>query len=265
VTKALQPDDLIAHYHVLRALGAGGMGEVYLARDSTLDRNVALKVLPQMAQDDDRVKRFVLEAKSASSLSHPHIITVYEIGCEPVISGGVARPDKVHYIAMELVDGDSLADIIHDNKADLKSLLGYLAQAADGLSKAHASGIVHRDLKPGNIMVSKDGYAKVLDFGLAKLVEKEAAPDATINVATKQALTMEGMIAGAQYSRIGVHAGRRPAVVLHVRQGQPAVQLALRSAIARRRRADSSSDGCGHGADVLTGRKIHRIRARRAE
>jgi serine/threonine protein kinase/Tol biopolymer transport system component len=196
VTKALQPDDLIAHYHVLRALGAGGMGEVYLARDSTLDRHVALKVLPQMAQDDDRVKRFVLEAKSASSLNHPHIITVYEIGCQPVISGGTARPEKVHYIAMELVDGDALADIIHDNKADLKSLLGYLAQAADGLAKAHASGIVHRDLKPGNIMVSKDGYAKVLDFGLAKLVEKEAAPDATLNVATKQALTMEGMIVG---------------------------------------------------------------------
>lgn len=172
------------------------MGEVYLARDSTLDRLVALKVLPQMAQHDDRVKRFVLEAKSASSLSHPHIITVYEIGCEPVISGGTARPDKVHYIAMELVDGDALADIIHDSKADLKSLLGYLAQAADGLAKAHASGIVHRDLKPGNIMVSKDGYAKVLDFGLAKLVEKDAAPDATLNVATKQVLTMEGMIVG---------------------------------------------------------------------
>ena len=172
------------------------MGEVYLARDTTLDRDVALKVLPQMAQGDERVARFVLEAKSASSLSHPHIITVYEIGCQPVIHGGTPRPDKVHYIAMELVDGDALADIIHDSKADLKSLLGYLAQAADGLAKAHASGIVHRDLKPGNIMVSKDGYAKVLDFGLAKLVEKPAAPDATLNVVTRQALTMEGMIVG---------------------------------------------------------------------
>jgi eukaryotic-like serine/threonine-protein kinase len=198
VTKALQPDDLIAHYRVIRALGAGGMGEVYLARDSTLDRDIALKVLPQMAQDDDRVRRFVLEAKAASSLSHPHIITVYEIGCEPVISADGPRPEKVNYIAMELVDGAALADIIHDDthRTDLKTLLGYLAQAADGLAKAHASGIVHRDLKPGNIMVSKDGYAKVLDFGLAKLVEKEAAPDATINIATKQALTMEGMIVG---------------------------------------------------------------------
>jgi len=198
VTKALQPGDLIAHYRVIRALGAGGMGEVYLARDSTLDRDVALKVLPQLAQGDDRVRRFVLEAKSASSLSHPHIITVYEIGCEPVVSASGPRSAKVHYIAMELVDGAALADIIHDDthRTDLKTLLGYLAQAADGLAKAHASGIVHRDLKPGNIMVSKDGYAKVLDFGLAKLVEKEAAPDATINVATKQALTMEGMIVG---------------------------------------------------------------------
>jgi serine/threonine protein kinase len=151
-----------------------------------------------MAQDDDRVRRFVLEAKSASSLSHPHIITVYEIGCEPVISASGPRAEKVHYIAMELVDGAALADIIHDDahRTDLKTLLGYLAQAADGLAKAHASGIVHRDLKPGNIMVSKDGYAKVLDFGLAKLVEKPAAPDATINVVTKQALTVEGMIVG---------------------------------------------------------------------
>ena len=199
MTKALQPDDLIAHYRVIRALGAGGMGEVYLARDTTLDRDVALKVLPQLAQDDDRVRRFVLEAKSASSLSHPHIIAVYEIGCEPVISGGAPRPEKVNYIAMELVDGAALADIIHDDqhRTDLKTLLGYLAQASDGLAKAHASGIVHRDLKPGNIMVSKDGYAKVLDFGLAKLVEKApASPDATISAATKQALTMEGMIVG---------------------------------------------------------------------
>jgi serine/threonine protein kinase/Tol biopolymer transport system component len=200
VTKALQPDDLIAHYRVIRALGAGGMGEVYLARDSTLERDVALKVLPQMAQDDDRIRRFVLEARSASSLSHPHIITVYEIGCEPVRSAnGTTRPELVNYIAMELVAGDTLGEIIHgetEHKADLKTLLGYLAQAADGLAKAHASGIVHRDLKPGNIMVSKDGYAKVLDFGLAKLVEKETAPDATINVATKQALTMDGMIVG---------------------------------------------------------------------
>jgi serine/threonine protein kinase/Tol biopolymer transport system component len=198
-TKALQPDDLIAHYRVIRALGAGGMGEVYLARDSTLDRDVALKVLPQMAQEDDRVKRFVLEAKAASSLSHPHIITVYEIGCEPIRNAEGTRSEKVHYIAMELVAGDTLGDIIHgeaEHKADLKTLLGYLAQAADGLAKAHASGIVHRDLKPGNIMVTKDGYAKVLDFGLAKLVEKEQAPDATINVATKQALTVEGMIVG---------------------------------------------------------------------
>jgi serine/threonine protein kinase/Tol biopolymer transport system component len=196
VAKALQPDDLIAHYRVIRALGAGGMGEVYLARDSTLDRDVALKVLPHMAQDDERIRRFVLEAKSASSLSHPHIITVYEIGCETVISAGVPRAERVNYIAMELVDGDALADIIHENKADLKSLLGYLAQAADGLAKAHGSGIVHRDLKPGNIMVTKDGYAKVLDFGLAKLVEKNTAPDATINAATRQALTVEGMIVG---------------------------------------------------------------------
>jgi Tol biopolymer transport system component len=198
VTKALQPDDLIAHYRVIRALGAGGMGEVYLARDSTLDRDVALKVLPHLAQDGDRVRRFIFEAKSASSLNHPHIITVYEIGCEPVVSAGGPRQEKVHYIAMEVVDGAVLGDIIHDDKrrTDLKTVLGYLAQAADGLAKAHASGIVHRDLKPGNIMVSKDGYAKVLDFGLAKLVETGTAPDETVDAVTRQMLTVEGMMVG---------------------------------------------------------------------
>jgi Tol biopolymer transport system component len=198
VTKALQPDDLIAHYRVIRALGAGGMGEVYLARDSTLDRDVALKVLPQLAQDGDRVRRFIFEARSASSLNHPHIITVYEIGCEPVVSAGGPRQEKVHYIAMEVVDGAVLGDIIHDDRhrTDLKTVLGYLAQAADGLAKAHASGIVHRDLKPGNIMVSKDGYAKVLDFGLAKLVETGSAPDETVDAVTRQALTVEGMMVG---------------------------------------------------------------------
>jgi Tol biopolymer transport system component len=145
------------------------MGEVYLARDESLDRSIALKILPpDLVKNEERVRRFVQEAKSASSLSHPHIVTIHEIG-QADVDG-----QPVHYIAMELVSGRTLKDLIHTDKADLRTLVRYLAQAADGLAKAHAAGLVHRDLKPENIMVTSDGFAKVLDFGLAKLVEQGA-------------------------------------------------------------------------------------------
>ena len=177
--RTLRPEDEISHYRIVSPLGAGGMGEVYLAQDRTLERRVALKILPpELVRSEDRVRRFVLEAKSASSLSHPNIVTIYEIGQDPVRSPGAPDSDPVHYISMELVSGKTLAALIHEDKTDLRTLLGYLAQAAEGLSKAHAAGIVHRDLKPGNIMVSADGFTKVLDFGLAKLTEKrEGAAD----------------------------------------------------------------------------------------
>ena len=177
--RTLRPEDEISHYRIVSPLGAGGMGEVYLAQDRTLERRVALKILPpELVRSEDRVRRFVLEAKSASSLSHPNIVTIYEIGQDPVRSPGAPDSDPVHYISMELVSGKTLSTLIHDDKADLRTLVGYLAQAAEGSSKAHAAGIVHRDLKPGNIMVSADGFTKVLDFGLAKLTEKrEGAPD----------------------------------------------------------------------------------------
>ena len=179
IGRTLRPEDEIAHYRVVSPLGAGGMGEVYLAQDRKLERNVALKVLPpDLVKSEDRVRRFELEAKSASQLSHPNIVTIYEIGKQVVRSPGNPDSDPVHYISMELVSGKTLAALIHEDKVDLRTLLGYLAQAAEGLAKAHAAGIVHRDLKPGNIMVSADGFTKVLDFGLAKLTEKrEGAPD----------------------------------------------------------------------------------------
>ncbi len=196
--RTLRPQDEISHYRIVGPLGAGGMGEVYLAQDQTLERNVALKILPpDLVRSEERVRRFVLEAKSASSLSHPNIVTIYEIGQDAVRSAGEADSGSVHFISMELVSGKTLTTLIHEDKTDLRTLLGYLAQAADGLAKAHAAGIVHRDLKPGNIMVSADGFAKVLDFGLAKLTEqRDAGPEVT-NAPTQLAdATAEGLVVG---------------------------------------------------------------------
>jgi len=196
--RTLRPEDEVSHYKVVGPLGAGGMGEVYLAQDLTLGRNVAIKILPpELVRSEERVRRFVLEAKSASSLSHPNIVTIYEIGESPVRSSGEPDSDPLHFISMELVSGKTLGTLIHEDKTDLRTLLGYLAQAADGLAKAHAAGIVHRDLKPGNIMVSSDGFAKVLDFGLAKLTEKrEMSLDATSGPTVGPDVTQEGMVVG---------------------------------------------------------------------
>jgi len=179
------------------------MGEVYRARDASLERDVAIKVLPpSLVRSEERVRRFVLEARSASSLNHPNIVTIYEIGEGEVSSGagdGVdsANRSQMHFISMELVSGDTLAAKIHDEKTDLRTLLGWLAQAAEGVAKAHAAGIVHRDLKPGNIMISNDGYAKVLDFGLAKLTEKVDL-DAALSTAPTEIgnRTTEGVVLG---------------------------------------------------------------------
>jgi eukaryotic-like serine/threonine-protein kinase len=168
----------LGHYTILEPIGAGGMGEVYKATDSKLDRTVALKILPAaLVTDSDRVRRFIGEAKAASALNHPHIITIYEIG-EAELDAENPQ-DVAHYISMEYVSGATLHVKIHREHLELKKLLEYFAQTADGLAKAHAAGIVHRDLKPDNIMVTEDGYAKILDFGLAKLIEAdEPAPSA---------------------------------------------------------------------------------------
>jgi serine/threonine protein kinase/Tol biopolymer transport system component len=141
------------------------MGEVYLALDAQLDRTVALKILPSdVVFNEDRMRRFVQEAKAAAALNHPNIAHIYEIG----------ESNGTHFIAMDYVDGETLGSKIHREKTPLDRVLKYLAQVAEGLAKAHAAGIVHRDLKPDNIMITQDGYAKILDFGLAKLVEPQA-------------------------------------------------------------------------------------------
>jgi eukaryotic-like serine/threonine-protein kinase len=159
---ALSPGARLGHYEIRSHLGAGGMGDVYLAVDTILDRKIALKILPaDVASNTDRMARFVREAKSAAALNHPNIAHIYEIG----------ESDGVNFIAMEFVDGHTLRELIHSERTNLSKLLRYLQHVAEGLAKAHAAGIVHRDLKPDNIMVTRDGHAKILDFGLAKLIE----------------------------------------------------------------------------------------------
>jgi hypothetical protein len=158
-------------YEILARIGAGGMGEVYKARDTRLDRIVAMKLLaPEWVADPERKRRFVQEAKAASTLNHPSIVTVHDIGSD----------GDFDYIVMEWVDGRTLAVLIAAKKLKLPDVLKYATQAADALAKAHAAGIIHRDLKPSNIMVSGTGLVKILDFGLAKLTERrEVAEDST--------------------------------------------------------------------------------------
>ena len=154
----------LGRYEIRSQLGAGGMGEVYLAQDAQLDRSIALKVLPaDVAANGERMRRFIQEAKAAAALNHPNIAHIYEVG----------ESEGTHFIAMEHVEGETLGEKIHLKKTPLGKLLKYLAQVAEGLAKAHAAGIVHRDLKPDNIMITRDGYAKILDFGLAKLIEPQ--------------------------------------------------------------------------------------------
>ena len=168
MNKELSANITLAHYRITSKIGAGGMGEVYLAQDTKLDRKVALKILPaELAANQDRMRRFVQEAKAAAALNHPNIATIHEIG----------ESDGVNYIAMEFIDGATLREKIHQEQTDLRKLLRYLQHVAEGLAKAHAAGIVHRDLKPDNIMVTRDGHAKILDFGLAKLIEQHLPSD----------------------------------------------------------------------------------------
>ena len=162
MNKELPAGSTLLHYRIVEKIGAGGMGEVYLAQDTKLDRKVALKVLPaDLAANQDRMRRFVQEAKAAAALNHPNIAHIYEI----------VEADGVNFIAMEFVDDVTLSEKIHGERTELGKLLRFLQHIAEGLAKAHAAGIVHRDLKPDNIMITNDGHAKILDFGLAKLVE----------------------------------------------------------------------------------------------
>jgi serine/threonine protein kinase/Tol biopolymer transport system component len=176
----------ISHYHVIEKLADGGMGAVWKARDTRLDRYVALKLLHAATlADPEHKRRFIQEARAASALNHPNIITIHDID----------QADGADFIAMEFVPGKSLARLIPRKGLRLKQAIDYAIQAADALAAAHAAGIVHRDLKPANIMVSESGCVKVLDFGLAKLTERSRSENAN-GVTSESFGTDEGMILG---------------------------------------------------------------------
>src|SRR5438128_3599761 len=177
----------LGRYEIRSKLGEGGMGEVYLAEDTRLHRRVALKILPaDVASNRDRMERFVQEAKAASALNHPNIITIYEID----------ETDSGHFIATEFIEGETLRQRMRDTPMKLGEVIDVAAQIAGALAAAHAANIVHRDIKPDNIMMRHDGIVKVLDFGLAKLTQT-SAPALDTEAATKPLVQTEpGRVVG---------------------------------------------------------------------
>jgi serine/threonine-protein kinase len=180
-------DREIGHYKIKEFLGKGGMGEVFLADDTKLERLVALKVLPiEVTNDLERIKRFVREAKAVSALNHPNIITIYEIG----------KTNDTHFIATEYIEGETLHSRLSSGQMNIKSVLDMAIQTAGALDAAHRTGIVHRDIKPENIMIRPDGFVKILDFGIAKLIERHSESADGKSAAVTKGLTHEGMIVG---------------------------------------------------------------------
>jgi len=174
-------------YEILSPLGAGGMGEVYRARDTRLGRQVAIKTLPTIyAADPDRLRRFELEARAASALSDPHIVTVFDVG----------REGETPYFVSELVEGSDLRNEIEKGRLTVQRALEVAQQVASGLAAAHEKGIVHRDLKPENILTTKSGMAKIADFGLAKLMQPEASTDSRTDLPTEAPGTEAGIVMG---------------------------------------------------------------------
>jgi serine/threonine protein kinase/TolB-like protein/Flp pilus assembly protein TadD len=182
----------ISRYRILSKIGAGGMGEVYMAEDERLGRKLALKILPeQFTQDEDRVRRFEQEARAASALNHPNIITIYEIG---KINTGTG---DLHFIATEFIEGETLRERSLSRKLDLSEALEIAIQCCNALQAAHKAGIAHRDIKPENIMLRPDGYIKILDFGLAKLTEQIPAETEGLEAPAKSVIeTKPGIVMG---------------------------------------------------------------------
>ena len=195
-------------YEIIAPIGAGGMGEVYRARDPRLDRDVAIKVLPtEFAADPDRLRRFEQEARAASALNHPNILTVFDVGsaslsfpclrqdtrAEGEASRGVS--EVVHYIVTELLEGESLRERLRSGALPARKAIELAAQVASGLAAAHEKGIVHRDLKPENLFVIGDDRVKILDFGIAKLAPTRSAEELA-QAATEVDATEAGMMLG---------------------------------------------------------------------
>ncbi len=186
---SLKSGTQLGNYEVLAPIGAGGMGEVYRARDTKLGREVAIKVLPDIfAQDPERLARFKREAKLLASLNHPNIATIH----------GLEESGGTHYLVMEMVPGDTLAERIqHDGAVPIEEALGIGTQIAEALEHAHEKGVIHRDLKPANVKVTPDGKVKVLDFGLAKAFAGDAPGTDLSSAPTLSAsVTREGVILG---------------------------------------------------------------------
>src|SRR6476661_7345883 len=185
-------NERISHYRILEKLGAGGMGEVYLAEDTKLGRKVALKILAEeYTTNRDRLHRFEQEACAASALNHPNILTIHEVGSD----------DGRHFIATEYIDGVTLRRKISGTPMDVAEILDIAVQVAGALEEAHAAGIIHRDVKPDNIMVRRNGYVKVLDFGLAKLTETSTEREPSDGEASTRVLvqTDAGVVMGTSH------------------------------------------------------------------
>src|SRR5512136_288067 len=177
----------LGHYRIVEKIGAGGMGEVYRARDARLDRDVAVKVLPShLDEDAAALARFEREVKAIAALSHPNILGIFDVGSE----GGVA------YAVTELLEGETLRTQLMDGALPVRKAVDYAVQMAQGLAAAHDKGIVHRDLKPENLFVTTDGRIKILDFGLAKLTRPESGPGEMSSLPTTPAGTGAGVVLG---------------------------------------------------------------------
>ena len=189
MNESLSANRNISHYRIISKLGAGGMGEVWLAEDTRLDRKVAIKILPgSFANDEDRLRRFEQEARATSALNHPNILTLYDIGSH----------DGAPYIVAELLEGETLRAQLNEGAIAPRKAIDYAQQIVSGLTAAHEKGIVHRDLKPGNLFVTKDGRVKILDFGLAKLKPQQLAGGVNTEAPTAplDAETESGVIVG---------------------------------------------------------------------
>jgi len=183
----LPVNPIVSHYRILSKLGAGGMGEVYRARDTKLNRDVAIKILPEaFAQDEERIARFKREAQVLASLNHPNIAAIY----------GVEEADGIRALVMELVEGPTLADRIAAGAIPVDEALAIVKQIAEALEVAHERGIIHRDLKPANVKVTPDDKVKVLDFGLAKITSNDNPSNDLSHSPTMIQGTQAGMILG---------------------------------------------------------------------